>query len=174
MSSEEELISAVSASRKVSDDGSLVTYDLTSGIDFSHPKRTAEAIAKVFFEKDGERWFSVNDDRVVFDPSFKVRLVMAEEHSKKLEETIDDILKDIKKDEIYPKFSQQIDDAANHASGMAAAMAGHAFSSMLIRHHDRKVDDNYYKDDIFLDILDKLEIRSLNNEDLMDWKNMPI
>jgi hypothetical protein len=53
-------------------------------------------------------------------------------------------------------------------------MAGGALRSALFRHTGKKIDENYLQDDLFLDILEKLEIRSLNDSDLMDWKHLPI
>ncbi|MGC8609462.1 MAG: hypothetical protein ACP5UV_06305, partial [Thermoplasmata archaeon] len=67
MANENELRSAIEGSRKVSEDGSLVTYDLTSGIDFSDPKIVAKALSEVFFEKDAKNWFKMDGDRVDFD-----------------------------------------------------------------------------------------------------------
>ena len=45
----DELKSKIESSRKVSEDGSLVTYDLTEGVDFSDPRAVAEALSEVFF-----------------------------------------------------------------------------------------------------------------------------
>ncbi len=49
---------------KMSADKTLVTYDLTSGVDFSHPRKTAEALAKVFFETDASNWFTTSEKSV--------------------------------------------------------------------------------------------------------------
>lgn len=174
MSIDPNLRSAVEDSRKVSDDGSLVTYDLTKNIDFSNPKKVAEALSDVFFEKDAVNWFKVSDMHIDFDPTYKVRIVMAEEHNKKLEDTVDDFLKDLKKEEIHPKFSKQLDEAAERATNVQIAMAGHSIRSVLYKHSERKIDEDYIQDDLFVDLLEKLEIRSLNDKDLMDWKNLPL
>ena len=53
MAKGDELISIIESHRVMSNDGSLVTYDLTKGVDFSNPKITAEALAAVFFRKMG-------------------------------------------------------------------------------------------------------------------------
>lgn len=174
MSADMNLSSALEASRKVSKDGSLVTYDLTKNIDFSNPKKVAEALAEVFFQKDAVNWFKVIDDHVDFDPDYKVRIVLAEEHNKKLEDTVDDFLSDLKKEEIHPKFSKQLDDAAGRATNLQIAMAGHSFRASFYRHSEKKINMDYLQDDLFVDLLEKLEIRSLNDKDLMDWKNLPL
>lgn len=174
MSDIENLISAIEGSRKVSEDGSLVTYDLTKGVDFSNPKKAAEALATVFFNKDAVNWFKVTGDHIDFDPAFKVRVVLAEEHNKKLENTVDDFLSDLQKKEIFPTFSQQIKDVSAKASNVHAAIIGQTLSNLLYKHSVEKVYDDSIRDDLFLDILEKLEIRSLNDADLMDWKNLPL
>lgn len=170
----EDIKSVIESLRKVSDDGALVTYDLTSGVDFSNPRKVADALAIVFFEKDAVNWFKVSGDHIEFDPTCKVRVVLAEEHSKRLDETVDDFLEDLKEKEIYQKFSQHIDDAASRASRLKAAMVRGSLTSLITKHLDRKIDRDFLEDDLFLDILEKLEIRSLDNKDLMDWKHLPI
>lgn len=174
MAAVQELISAIRGSRKVSQDGSLVTYDLTEGVDFSHPKNTAEALAEVFFQEDAMKWFKVSGDHVDFEPGYKVRVVLAEEHNKLLEETVDDFLKDLQKDEISKKFSSQIKDDASNAARVGSIMAVGAIRSALFRHTEDKVYAGSIRDDLFVDLLEKLEIRSLNDKDLMDWKNLPL
>lgn len=174
MSTEEDLKSVIEASRKISENGSLVIYDLTEGVDFSDPMKAAEALATVFFEKEGSNWFKVSGDHIDFDPAYKVRIVLAEDHNKKLEETVDDFLLDLQKKEIYPNFSKQINDEAVKESKFKSAMVLSALSSLIFKHFDRNVYRDYIRDDLFMDILEKLEIRSLDNKDLMDWKHLPL
>ena len=66
MVNEDKLKSDIEKCRKVSQDGSMVTYDLTSGVDFSNPKLVAKELAEVFFEKDAKNWFKVDDDKIDF------------------------------------------------------------------------------------------------------------
>lgn len=165
---------AILNSRKVSDDGSLVTYDLTSEIDFSNPKRTAEALANVFFEQDASKWFNVSDEKVDFQPTYKVRVVLAEDHNKLLEETVDDFLADLKKEEISKKFVEQIKDEGDYATRFHTVLAIGAIKSALFHHSIDHVYKESISDDLFVDLLEKLEIKSLNNKDLMDWKNLPL
>ncbi len=174
MNSDDQLTRAIVSRRKVSDDGSLVTYDLTNGIDFSHPKKTAQALADVFFESDAKNWFKVTGDHIDFVPTYKVRVVLAEEHSKLLEETVDDFLKDLQRNELTKDFRPEIKDDANNAARLGTIIAVGALTSALFRHTEDKVYANSIRDDLFVDLLEKLEIRSLNNKDLMDWKNLPL
>lgn len=163
---------SIENSRKVSEDGSLVTYDLTKGIDFSNPKAVAKTISEIFFEKDALQWFKLNGDKIEFEPTYKVRVVLAEENNKKLESVVDDFLKDLKKEDISKDFSQQIDKDAESEMNLQSAITTSALKSTLFHHSIDKVYENEIKDDLFLDLLEKLEIRSLNNKDLMDWNNL--
>jgi len=174
MVAEDKLKSAIENSRKVSEDGSLVIYDLTGGIDFSNPKVVAKALSEVFFEKDAINWFKVDGDHVDFQPTYKVRVVLAEEHNRKLESTVDDFLKDLQKKDISKDYSEQIKDVASQASAVQSAMATNAIMSAIFEHSEEKVFANSMRDDLFLDLLEKLEIRSLSGKDLMDWKNLPL
>jgi hypothetical protein len=61
MAKDDSMASAIESCRKVSDDGKLVTYDLTNNIDFSKPKKVAEALTEVFSGKmlpDGSRFLT--------------------------------------------------------------------------------------------------------------------
>ena len=55
---ETDLKSRIKSSRKVSIAGTKVTYDTTNGVDFSKPRKTAEAFAEVLFEEDVSKWIT--------------------------------------------------------------------------------------------------------------------
>ena len=71
-SAEEALEASILAARKLSVDGTKAVYDLTSGTDFSKPRLTAEAIARVVWEQDVESWWTWRGTEPVFKPSRKV------------------------------------------------------------------------------------------------------
>jgi len=114
MSVDPNLISLIQSSRKSSEDGSIVVYNLTKGLDFSNPKKIAETLAKVFFETDGTNWFKVEGDHISFNPTFKVKILLSEQHSKLLTQTVNDFLKDLKSNEINKKFAHQIHDISTN------------------------------------------------------------
>ena len=174
MKNEDKLRSVIESSRKVSGDGSLVIYDLTSNVDFSNPKLIAKTLSEVFFEKDAKNWFKVDDDKIDFEPTYKVRVVLAEEHNKKLEATVDDLLEDLQKDDLSGTYSKQIKDDSVEASHLQSAMAAGAIRSAIFRHSEEKIYSDSIRDDLFIDLLEKLEIRSLNDKDLLDWKKLPL
>ena len=92
----------------MSEDNTLVTYDLTNGVDFSHPRKTAEALSKVFFENDASKWFTVKDGNLVFDPKYKAIILLSEGDSKKIAEAMKDFKKDLEYDEVPKNFKKQI------------------------------------------------------------------
>ncbi|MCL4345314.1 MAG: hypothetical protein M1375_03950 [Candidatus Thermoplasmatota archaeon] len=174
MSDEEIVKTAIEKSRKISQDGETVTYDLTSGIDFSNPKIVANAMSQLFFEKDALNWFRIKDDRMVFEPTYKVRVVLSEDDHRKMEKVVDDFLEDIKKKDISGDFSSQIRNDAGKEMTLQTAFTHSALQSVLFHHSMDKVYREEIADDIFTDLLEKLEIRSLNDKDLMDWKKLPL
>ena len=174
MANDDKLKSDIEKCRKVSGDGSMVTYDLTSGVDFSNPKHVAKELAEVFFEKDAKNWFKVDDDKIDFEPTYKVRVVLAEENNRKLEATVDDLLEDIKKDDVSGTYSKQIKDDSVVDSHLQSTIAASAIRSPIFRRSEEKVYAGSISDDLFTDILEKLEIRPLNDKDLMDWKKLPL
>src|SRR2546427_11059111 len=73
-SAEETLEAGIRAARKLSMDGTRAIYDLTSGVDFSKPRRTAEAIARVVWEQDVESWWTWEGTEPVFKPNRTVEI----------------------------------------------------------------------------------------------------
>src|SRR5437867_11815458 len=71
-SAEEALEASILEARNLSVDGMKAVYDLTSGTDFSKPRLTAEAIARVVWEQDVEPWWIWMGTEPVFKDSWKV------------------------------------------------------------------------------------------------------
>ncbi len=174
MSVNSSLPEIIEKSRKISEDGSMVTYDLTSGVDFSNPARVARSLADVFFSKDASTWFQIDGDDVKFSPRYKVRIVMSQDNGRMLESAIDDFLKDIKVEELPDHFASQIQNETDVSVRLKAKMAAHSLTSSLFRHSEKKVFKDYITDDMLVDLLENLEIRTLSGQDLIDWKNLPI
>jgi hypothetical protein len=174
MTDNDELAKKIKDTRKVSDRGDLVIYNLTSGIDFSNPDRVARSLADVFFREDAVNWFKQDGDHISFNPEYKVRILLSEEHGKTLEKAVDDFLLDLKKDELDQVFSRYIGDVSEKDQKLQAAMARHSFGSALNKRFNRKVEQIEVEDDLFTDLLEAIEIRSPTNQDLIDWKNLPI
>ncbi|MCL4451995.1 MAG: hypothetical protein M1327_05175 [Candidatus Thermoplasmatota archaeon] len=174
MPENDDVAQKIKNARKVSDRGDLVVYNLASGIDFSDPDKVARALADVFFNEDAAKWFNLDGDHLTFNPEYKVRILLSDEHGKTLERAVDDFLLDLKKDELDNVFSSYIKDTSEKAQKLQAAMARHSFGSFLNKRFNRKVEDVEVEDDLFTDLLEAIEIRSPTNQDLMDWKNLPI
>jgi hypothetical protein len=174
MSIDDELTSTIIASRKKSDDGSLVIYNLTKGIDFSNPKSVANSLAKVFFEKDAVNWFKVDRDNIEFNPTYKVRILLAAEHNDLLGKTVDDFLEDFKKEEINKRFVRQIDDISTNEEKIRTAVGLGALGALLNKPFARRDDKTEVEDLMFTEILEALEIRTPDNSDLINWEKLPI
>lgn len=175
MVTEENIKKIVENSRKIWEDGSLVIYDLTSNLDNLDSKYVAKALSEVFFEKDAMNWFKIEDgERLKFEPTYKVRFVFPESHAEKIKKTVDNILQDIKDDETSGRLKQIISKNASEDINVDFAMAAGSMRSLLFRHSEKKSLENYIDDDLFTDMLENIEIRSLDNKDLMDWKKLPL
>jgi hypothetical protein len=174
MSIDDELTSTIIASRKKSDDGSLVIYNLTKGIDFSNPKSVANSLAKVFFEKDAVNWFKVDRDNIEFNPTYKVRILLAAEHNDLLGKTVDDFLEDFKKEEINKRFVRQIDDISTNEEKIRTSVGLGALGALLNKPFARRDDKTEVEDLMFTEILEALEIRTPDNSDLINWEKLPI
>ncbi|MGC8515805.1 MAG: hypothetical protein ACP5OC_06710 [Thermoplasmata archaeon] len=174
MTENDAIANKIKQSRKVSDRGDLVIYNLTSGIDFSNPDKVARTLADVFFQEDAANWFKLDGDHLSFNPEYKVRILLSDEHGKTLGKAVDDFLLDLKKDELDHVFSNYIKDVSKNAQKLQAAMARHSFGSILNGRFNRKMEDIEVKDDLFTDLLEAIEIKSPSNQDLIDWKKLPI
>lgn len=95
--------------RKMSANNSIVTYDLTEGVDFSDPKMTAEALADVFFQKDAVNWFKVKDDDLDFKPNYKSRIILKQDDHHRIKKTFKDFISDLKSEEIDKLYSKQVE-----------------------------------------------------------------
>lgn len=124
----------IANSRKVSPDGSTTTYDLTSGIDFSKPRMTGEALAKVIYEQDVSKWITVDGDELKVNPTSKLEIRIQSEHDKAVEKTIDDFKKDIEHEELKTNYSSQVESAANYHAGVASYLFLGIGTTLLLQH----------------------------------------
>jgi len=101
-SAEETLETQIRAARKLALDGARATYDLTRGIDFSRPRRTAEAIARVVWDEDVKSWWNWRGGDPVFAPSRKVEIRLPADHHWKVARAAKDFQEELKKEELAP------------------------------------------------------------------------
>ncbi|MEM0141484.1 MAG: hypothetical protein QXN66_05570 [Thermoplasmatales archaeon] len=169
-----EIENKIFASRKISQDGSIVVYNLSGNIDFSHPKELANALSKVFFENDAKNWFVIEGNRIKFSPKYKVRILMDESNRKLLSATADDFLSDLKNEEIKNKFKKNIEDISTKEIKIQSAIGISAIASFLEKPLLKKDDKVEIEDQYFTEMLEYLEIRTPSDQDLIDWDNLPI
>src|SRR3989475_13242418 len=97
-SAEETLEAGIRAARKLSMDGTRAIYDLTSGIDFSKPRRTAEAIARVAWEQDVESWWTWEGAEPVFKPNRTVEIRLPRDPDRKVARAAAEFQADLKEE----------------------------------------------------------------------------
>jgi len=116
-SAEEDLETSIRSVRKLSLDGTKAVYDLTSGIDFSRPRRTAEAIAQVVWEQDARSWWNWRAGDPIFEPHHKVELRLPRDHDRKVAKAAEEFREDLKNHELAPFVDsylyRQADDRAD-------------------------------------------------------------
>jgi len=82
----------------LSPDGTKAIYDLTSGVDFSKPKRTARAIAQVLWEEDVQSWWTWRGAGPAFHPTRKVELRLPSGHDRKVAKAAKEFNKSFERD----------------------------------------------------------------------------
>src|SRR5256885_7053131 len=97
-SAEETLEAGLRAARKLSMDGTRAIYDLTSGVDFSKPRRTAEAIARVVWEQDVESWWTWEGTEPVFKPNRTVEIRLPRDPDRKVAKAAAEFQTDLKEE----------------------------------------------------------------------------
>jgi len=101
-SAKESLEVRIRAARKLSSDGLRAIYDSTSGIDFSKPRQTAEAIAQVVWEQDVKDWWRWQGGMPIFVPDHKVEMRLPTDHHRKVAKAAEEFWEDLEKEEFAP------------------------------------------------------------------------
>src|SRR5207247_5726061 len=97
-SAEEALEASILEARNLYVDGMKAVYDLTSGTDFSKPRLTAEAIARVVWEQDVESWWTWRGEEPVFKPNRKVEIRLPRDQHRKVAKAAEEFQKDLKEE----------------------------------------------------------------------------
>lgn len=135
----DELEEQIMNSRNLSSNGSVVVYDLTTGVDFSQPAKTAKALAQVFFKEDAIKWFKVHDYTLKFDPKYKARIIFPIDIDKKVLMTaIKDFELDMSEDELKKTFKIEYNNAGNSPDGHFYDNLGAILYVAYQRHKQRK------------------------------------
>lgn len=142
-------------------DGSVTTYDLTSGVDFSKPKNVGEALAKVIFEKDVSSWIKVDGEKVTVKPTSKVEVRIMDEHNKAVEKTIKDFKKDMEKDELKTHYSEQIEASANYQAGIASYLFLGIGTTLMLQHMQRSSQKSQFLDELMSELMANISVSSM-------------
>lgn len=116
-----------------------VVYDLTSDIDFSHPKKTAEALAKVLFEKDISRW--INGEKLEVTPLSKLEIRILKGQDKKVQTAINETTNYLKYKELTEHYKSQLNDEANAYLQARAKYYDVVYSATNARQAKKEMDE---------------------------------
>ena len=109
------LEAAIRQSRSLNADGTKAIYNLLYGIDFSKPRVTAEAIARVVWEEDIQAWWSVQDGKAVCSPTRQIEIHLPDEHNRKIAKTVDEFKADLMNEELGDHLGGYLDSVSNYS-----------------------------------------------------------
>ncbi len=127
------------ASRKLSLDGREVVYDLRFGVDFTNPRRAAEAIAQVVWEEDASAWWSVTDAGVVCTPTRTVTIWVPSEHNRRIAKAVQEFRHDLRDHELADAVSSYLDSRENREADWGMIFFMGPLWAYLLQSHDNKV-----------------------------------
>lgn len=104
----------IRASRSANLDGTRVVYDLAHGMDFSRPRATAEAIARVVWEEDVEGWWSLKEGRPVCVPTGTIEIRIPAEHNHRVAKAVLEFRKELMNEELADYLSEYLDSASEY------------------------------------------------------------
>lgn len=156
-----ELEDQIANARKATVGGSDIVYDLTSGVDFSKPRKTGEALAKVIFEQDVSKWISVDGENLTVKPTGKVEIRIMNEHDRAVEKTIKDFKKDVEDDELRTHYSQQVESAADYQAGIGSYLFLGVGTTLLIQHMQRSSQKSEFLGNIMSQIMSSISVSTM-------------
>ena len=121
-------------------------------MDFSKPRLTGEALAEVVFEQDISKWFTVSGEKLEFKATSKLELRILDAHDKGVAKTLDDFMKDLKKDELSQRYAAQIDSVANYQAGIASYLLLGLTTTLLLQHMERSGQKTEYLNQLMNEI----------------------
>ncbi len=113
----QELEQRIRQSRVGSVDGRSVVYNLTRGVDFSHPRATAEAVAQVVWDQDVHAWWKVENGAPSCTPTGTVEIWIPREPNRKIAKAVDEFKEDLKNHELADHFSGYLNQASDYQVG---------------------------------------------------------
>lgn len=158
---EDSIRMSIENSRKMNSDNTLVTYDLSTGVDFSNPRRTAELLSEVFFELDVSKWFTSKRNGLEFNPKYKAQIVLQSSHDKQAKELLKDFYADLRKDELRKAYANEIEASATYQPGIGTYMIAGILGSLLIQHSMRSSEKKEYVTGLLNEIMKNVEVKTL-------------
>ena len=158
---ETDLKSQIKSSRKVSIDGTNVTYDMTNGVDFSKPRKTAEALAEALFEEDVSKWITYTSGELTVSPTQKIEILITSDHSKKVDKTVEEFKKDLEKNEMGSHYADAMEKAATYKAGIGTYMFAGLIGAMIVESSNRNAEGKEYLDKVFQKVMNNVEIKKI-------------
>lgn len=88
MGEDSEIRDVLLQKRTVSKASGTVTYDLTSGVDFSEPSVIGSNLSDIVMEKEVSKWVSINSEGMILEPTYSVKIIVAENENDEIEQAV--------------------------------------------------------------------------------------
>ncbi len=137
---EAALETRIRASRKPSLDGTKAVYDLRFDVDFSNPRRTAEAISRVVWDEDVKSWWSVKDGSPVCTPTGTVELWVPSQHNRRIAKAVQDFQEDLRDHELGGALSDYLASREDHSTDWGAIILMGPLWAYLLQAHGNNVE----------------------------------
>jgi hypothetical protein len=148
-SAERSLEARILTSRKLSLDGTRAIYDLTWGIDFSKPRRTAEAIARVVWEQDAKSWWTFEDGEPVFAPRRKVEILLPRDPEGKAAKAAQELRADLKTEDFAPFVGSYVGRVRDNKTNWLYVFLLGPFRAWIIQNWENRAKEQTELDRLF-------------------------
>ncbi len=158
-----EIEEQIRNARAMSPDGSRVVYDLTTGVDFSNPRLTADILAEVFFKQDVSVWFERNGQSLNFKPEYRAEILVSDNHNREVEKTMKDFFADLRNDEIRRDYADIIENSATYHAGLGTVFFAGLLTALILQAGVRHSEKKSFVSGLLNDIIKNTDVRSMNS-----------
>lgn len=122
MNAEAGIQDSIRGSRKMSEDGKKVVYNLSKNIDFSDIKSIAKVLSTIFFQEDVSKWYVEEKGDMVFKPRYSAEIILPKDQARKAEKTMVQFLKDLRDGDIAQNFKKYIEKYQDYKAGITSTI----------------------------------------------------
>lgn len=135
---EEKAVAQIEACRHSNADGSKVTYDLSTGVDFSSGRTVADAIARTLWERDLKSFWIQNGNAMSFHPKYDIEVHLPHDLGDRAQKTVEKIQKDLEDVEMWNDLNSYLYSTSHQGVGLGSVLImGPIWAYALAAHADK-------------------------------------